>query len=87
VNTEQFLDKLKSEAEMKFSDFINLIEKEYIFTNVAFTNNGLYNSIDENQGSAKVFCFGIMHSLSEIDTLRCFGEHYRFVVQFPYTEI
>jgi len=60
VNTKQYLEKLKSGVQIKFSDFLELIEQEYIFSNVAFKNNGLTNSKDENQGSAKVFCFGKM---------------------------
>ena len=68
---------------MTFSDFTNLIDQEYEFINISFKNNGLINSKEENQGSAKVFCFGLMHSLSEEDTIRCFGEHYQFVIDDP----
>ena len=45
------------EVKMNFSDFTNLIDQEYAFENVAFDNNGLVNSKDENQGSAKGFLF------------------------------
>ena len=83
VNTKQYLENLKSGVQMKFSDFIDLIEQEYTFSNIAFTNNGLSNSKDENQGSAKVFCFGLMHSLDEKDVIRCFGEHYQSVLVLP----
>ena len=68
---------------MTFSDFTNLIDQEYEFINIAFKNNGLINSKEENQGSAKIFCFGLMHSLSEEDVIRCFGEHYQSVVDDP----
>ena len=68
---------------MTFSDFTNLIDQEYEFINIAFKNNDLVNSKEENQGSAKIFCFGLMHSLSEEDVLRCFGEHYQSVVDDP----
>ena len=57
MNTQQYLENLKLGVQMKFSDFLELIEQEYTFSNIAFTNNGLSNSKDENQGSAKVFCF------------------------------
>jgi len=43
----------------------------------------LTNKEDENQGSVKVFCFGLMHSLSEQQVLRCFGEHYQSVLSTP----
>tara|TARA_B110000263_G_scaffold217501_1_gene203616 strand:+ start:65 stop:406 length:342 start_codon:yes stop_codon:yes gene_type:complete len=83
VNTEEYIEKLKSGFHMKFTDFLDLIEQEYSFSNIAFTNNGLTNSKDENQGSAKVFCFGLMHSLDEKDAIRCFGEHYKSVLKSP----
>ena len=83
VNTQQYLEKIKSGVLMKFSDFLDLIEQEYTFSNIAFTNNSLFNSTDENQGSAKVFCFGLMHSLDEKDTIRCFGEYYKSVLESP----
>ena len=83
MNTQQYLKKLKSGVQMKFSDLLDLIEQEYTFSNIAFTNNGLTNSKNANQGSAKVFCFGLMHSLDEKDTIRCFGEHYKSVLESP----
>ena len=83
MNTKQYLENLKTGVQMKFSDFLDLIDQEYTFSNIAFTNNGLSNSKDENQGSAKVFCFGLMHSLDEKDVIRCFGEHYKSVLESP----
>ena len=83
MNTHEYLEKLRSGVKMNFSDFTNLIDREYEFLNVAFKNNNLINSKEENQGSAKVFCFGLMHSLSEEDTIRCFGEHYLSVISEP----
>ena len=83
MNTQQYLLKLKSGVQMKFSDFLDLIESEYTFNNIAFENNGLLNSNQENQASAKVFCFALMHSLNEKDTIRCFGEHYKLVLESP----
>ena len=80
MNTEQYLHQLKLGEVMQFSDFTDLIESEYNFTPTAFTNGDLSNKAEENQGSAKVFCFGLMHSLSEHEALRCFGEHYQSVL-------
>lgn len=80
MNTEQYLEKLKSGEGMQFADFTDLIENEYNFTAVGFTNGDLSNGDDENQGSAKVLCFGIMHELGENEVLRCFGEHYQSVL-------
>lgn len=80
MNTEQYLKKIQSTEYVNFKEFIALIEKEYNFTNIAFKNGNLYNKDDENQGSAKVFCFALMYSLSKEQTLRCFGEHYKSVL-------
>ena len=80
MTTEQYLEQLKSGGEMKFSDFTDFIDNEYNFIATAFTNGDLANKEEENQGSAKVFCFGSMHELSEHEVLRCFGEHYHSVL-------
>ena len=55
MNTNEYLEKLRSGVKMNFSDLTNLIDQEYEFLNVAFKNNNLINSKEENQGSAKVF--------------------------------
>jgi hypothetical protein len=83
MNTQQYIEQLRSGNQMKFSDFIDLIAREYRFLNIAFENSGVFNSKDENQGSAKVFCFGLMHSLSEREVIKCFGEHYQSVLDSP----
>jgi hypothetical protein len=83
MNTQQYIEQLRSGNQMKFSDFIDLIAREYSFSNIAFENSGVFNSKDENQGSAKVFCFGLMHSLSEREVIKCFGEHYQSVLNSP----
>jgi hypothetical protein len=83
MNTQQYIEQLRSGTQMKFSDFIDLIAREYSFSNIAFENSGVFNSKDENQGSAKVFCFGLMHSLSEREVIKCFGEHYQSVLDSP----
>jgi hypothetical protein len=83
MNTQQYIEQLRSGTQMKFSDFIDLIAREYRFLNIAFENSGVFNSKDENQGSAKVFCFGLMHSLSEREVIKCFGEHYQSVLDSP----
>ena len=83
MNTQQYIEQLRSGTQMKFSDFIDLIAREYRFLNIAFENSGVFNSKDENQGSAKVFCFRLMHSLSEREVIKCFGEHYQSVLDSP----
>jgi len=60
MNTEEYLNKVKSGYLVKFSDFIELIDSDYHFSNIAVENGEIINSKFENQGSAKVFCFGHM---------------------------
>ena len=86
MNTREYLNKLKSGASIEFSDFIELIDSEYYFSNIAFENGEIMNSKSENQGSAKVFCFGHMYSLSESEVLNCFAEHYQSVLEDPEDE-
>ena len=86
MNTREYLNKLKSGASIEFSDFIELIDSEYYFSNIAFENGEIMNSKSENQCSAKVFCFGHMHSLSESEVLNCFAEHYQSVMESPEDE-
>jgi len=80
MNTKQYLEKIKSSEVVDFNEFIDLIEQEYNFTNIAFNNGNLHNKNDENQGSAKVFCFALLHNLSKEQTLRCFSQHYASVL-------
>jgi hypothetical protein len=44
---------------------------------------GLLVSVTENQGSAKLFCFGAIHQLTQLEALHCFGEHYQGVLNDP----
>ena len=43
----------------------------------------VYNAAGENDGSAKIFGFAKHHGLSQIDTLKLFGEHYDNVLATP----
>lgn len=68
---------------MKFEDLMTLINDHYDYTPTAFTNGELENTIDENQGSAKLFCFAAIHQLTPLETLHCFGQHYQEVLSTP----
>ena len=47
MNTQQFIEQLKLESELKFSDFLDLIDRDYLFTDIAFENGSIFNSKDE----------------------------------------
>ncbi|HIL45209.1 MAG TPA: hypothetical protein EYG37_03170, partial [Candidatus Thioglobus sp.] len=42
MNTQQYIEQLRSGTQMKFSDFIDLIAREYSFSNIAFENSGVF---------------------------------------------
>jgi hypothetical protein len=83
MTQEEYLEALRSGAQMNFADLIELIDKNYNYTPASFINGDLQNSVTENQGSAKLFCFGAIHQLTQLEALHCFGEHYQGVLNDP----
>ena len=72
MNTKQYLENLKTGVQMKFSDFLDLIEQEYTFSNIAFTINSLSKNIDE---------------FSEFNNILNFFGYQRFGSKRPITHI
>ncbi len=83
VTQEEYLEELRSGARMKFEDLISLIDDDYEYTPAGFTNGEIENLTEENQGSAKLFCFAAIHQLSQLETLHCFGRYYQDVLNTP----
>ncbi len=83
MTQEEYLETLRSGARMKFEDLIALIDDDYNYTPAGFTNGEVENTADENQGSAKLFCFAAIHQLSQLETLHCFGQYYQDVLNTP----
>lgn len=83
MTQEAYLEELRSGAQMNFDDLIELIDENYNYTPVSFTNGDFQNAAAENQGSAKLFCFGAIHQLTQLEVLHCFGEHYQAVLNEP----
>lgn len=79
----EYLQVLRSGANMPFEDLMTLIDAHYQHTPAAFSNGDLENSAKENQGSAKLFCFGAIYQLSVLETLHCFGQYYQAVLSDP----
>nr|WP_301334036.1 HopJ type III effector protein [Vibrio agarivorans] len=78
VELNQFLNQLKQQPEsIEFADTIAIIDALYEFTPVAFSNGEAKNEANTNNGSCKIFAFGQAQSLSEQETLACFGAFYR----------
>ena len=78
----ELLTKLKTNT-ISFKDVIAFIDQQISHTPVAFKNGAIHNEVDQNQGSAKVFRFAQLNSLSKSDTLTLFAEHYQAVLDQP----
>jgi type III HopJ-like effector protein len=75
---EQFITKLNTEPnQVAFIETMATIEENYTFTPTAFTNGETKNEADTNNGSCKIFAFGLLNNLNEEQTLACFGDYYR----------
>ncbi|WP_373058063.1 HopJ type III effector protein [Zunongwangia sp. H14] len=77
MKTEEFISGLKEKPqENTFEQTIKLIDENYHFKPVAFTNGKIENAAGENNGSCKIFSFAQMHGLDKAQSLACFGEIY-----------
>jgi len=78
VTLDAFLEKLKTDPEsVTFDDTMAVIDANYEFRETAFENGQTKNAAGQNNGSCKVFAFGRLNSLTERQTLNCFGDYYR----------
>lgn len=78
LSTQTLIEKIKQTPEnVQFKEVIDVIEREYDFTPVAFTNGEQQNAINENNGSCKIFSFASIHQLTDAETLHLFGNFYR----------
>ncbi|HIE78734.1 MAG TPA: HopJ type III effector protein [Candidatus Thioglobus sp.] len=83
MNEEEFLDRVRRGVEVNFNDLMSIIDENYTYSAAAFLNGDTSNNENENQGSAKLFCFAAIQQLSKGQTLSCFGEHYQSVIGDP----
>lgn len=82
MTTENFLTQLRNHLDkVSFDDVIQYIDKQYQYIPSRFTNgidnDVIINEAGKNEGSCKIFAFGLMQGLSETETLACFGKYYR----------
>lgn len=79
---QEFKTKLKSNpSAILFADTMQVIEDNYNFTPTAFKNGAIENKEGENAGSCKLFAFAKLQKLTKEETLFCFGEHYKNVLE------
>jgi hypothetical protein len=79
---QEFKTKLKSNpTSINFAETMQVIEDNFNFTPTTFTNGEIKNSAGENSGSCKLFAFAVAQKLRKEETLFCFGEHYKNVLE------
>ncbi|GAB7258024.1 HopJ type III effector protein [Polaribacter sp. OB-PA-B3] len=79
---QEFKTKLKSNPNaILFAETMQVIEDNYNFTPTAFKNGTIENKAGENAGSCKLFAFAKLQKLTKEETLFCFGEHYKNVLE------
>lgn len=78
MDIDGFLTALRNApATVEFSDTMAVIEANYKFLPTRFQNGDLTNEAEQNQGSCKLLAFAQLNSLSQQQTLACFGQYYR----------
>lgn len=84
MTTTEFIDKLRETPELiVFEETMNVIDTNYNFTPISFTNGEIINEVGQNSGSCKLFSFAKLQKLTQQETLHCFGEHYKNVLEHP----
>lgn len=67
--------------QVEFATVQAVILSHYHYQPMAFRNgigkDELTNAAGNNEGSCRIFAFGLLHGLSEAQTLACFGHIYR----------
>ena len=78
MELDTLLQLLRDSPErVTFNDTIALIDARYEFTPTTFSNGALRSAAGQNNGSCKIFSFGMLHRLRPQQTLACFGDYYR----------
>lgn len=79
---QEFITKLKvNPTAITFAEIMQVIDDNYNFTPTTFTNGNIKNNAGENSGSCKLFAFAKHQKLRKEETLFCFGEHYKNVLE------
>lgn len=73
-----FLARIKQQEEsIEFEQVMQVIKDNYHYQPALFTNGDLVNDLGTNEGSCKIFYFAQLNTLSQQQTLACFGRYYR----------
>lgn len=78
MQLNDFLKQLNNSPDtISFDDTMAVIDTNYTFMPTAFKNGNAENAENTNNGSCKIFAFGLLNHLSQAQTLACFGNFYR----------
>ena len=80
MNLNDFLNAVKANSSVSFSETIAVISENYDYHPTAFQNGSVENAAQQNEGSCKIFAFAKLHELTEMQTLSLFGDYYRIDV-------
>lgn len=78
-----FLEKIRSNTPVSFNETIAIITEHYHYQPTEFSNGSLVNQAESNEGSCKIFAFGLSNNLTEQQTLKLFGDYYVEVLNDP----
>ncbi|MCX7067789.1 MAG: HopJ type III effector protein [Methylococcales bacterium] len=84
MSLNTFLEKIRTNTPVSFNETIAIITEHYHYQPTEFSNglneHRLINTAGTNEGSCKIFAFGLIHQLSEQQTLNLFGDYCRIDV-------
>ena len=81
-NYDMLLEKIRNQ-EVSFQEVIAHVDEHYTFVPTAFKNGETFNEARQNSGSCKLFSFAKLSGLTEQETLYCFGDYYKDVLNTP----
>ena len=68
----------QSPKTVEFDQVMAVIADNFIYKPTRFSNGpDIINEAGTNQGSCKIFAFGQLMALGQMQTLACFGKYYR----------
>ena len=70
------INKLQANEKTSFDDALQVINDNYDYQATTFKNGDLENTAGTNEGSCKIFAFGLLNQLTAEQTLSLFGDYY-----------
>jgi len=82
MTKNQLMEQIENSPEsVEFDQIITVIAENYDYQPTRFTNGVddamAVNEAGTNEGSCKLFAFGLIQQLSDAEMLACFGKYYR----------